>query len=223
MTTSCCLFGDSIASGIILDKTRNKYLFLKDWLKKLGSELKIANYARFGCTITRGRDIIKKHLDTLKDYEYTVLEFGGNDCDFDWAAIAQNPNASHRAKTPVTQFMQNYSEIIDEVKSHNGQPLLVTLPPIDSQKYFNWVSQGLNADNILIFLGEKQEIYRWHEMYNNSILELAKIHSVPLIDIRSEFLSTKNFSEYLCEDGIHPNAAGYSLIEATVDKYVKKN
>ena len=219
MTQSFCVFGDSIASGIILDKARNKYVLMKDWLKSRGSSA-VQNFARFGCTIGRGSDIVKKHLADVNNYDFTILEFGGNDCDYDWKAIAENPDGTHLPKTTMTAFVHDYTDIIKEIRLHSGNPVLVNLPPIDSEKYFDWVSQGLNKENILRWLGTKERIYRWHEFYNTAVHNLSSVHKVPLIDIRGKFLDKNSFTEYICADGIHPNPAGYEMIEKAIIGYV---
>ena len=219
MTQSFCVFGDSIASGIVFDNVRNKYVLMKDWLKSKSCSV-AENFARFGCTVGRGGDIIKKHLGDVNKYDFTILEFGGNDCDYDWKAVAENPNGTHSPKTTMTEFVHNYTNIIKEIRQHLGNPVLVNLPPIDSEKYFNWVSQGLDKDNILRWLGDKERIYRWHEFYNTAVHNLSSVHNVPLIDIRSKFLDKNSFTEYICDDGIHPNPAGYEMIEKSILGYV---
>lgn len=224
MIGSICIFGDSIMKGVIFDAIKGRYIFLKNsFLNILGmrnSNIKVDNYAKFGCTITVGRKLIEKHAAELPGYEYTALEFGGNDCDFDWKAISENPDAIHIPKTPIDVFEMNYSDIIDRVASTGSKPVLFSLPPLNARRYFSWISRGLNADNILHWLGDEEHIYRWHEMYNLAVLKLAAVKDVTLIDIRRAFLETRNYLTLLCEDGIHPNEAGHALISEVIRKSV---
>jgi lysophospholipase L1-like esterase len=53
-------------------------------------------------------------------------------------------------------------------------------------------------------------------MYSVAVEELAAEKKIPLIDIRSGFLRKKNFSRYLCADGIHPNDKGHLLISKAI-------
>ena len=53
-------------------------------------------------------------------------------------------------------------------------------------------------------------------MYSLAVEDLAKREQVPLIDIRSDFLRDQCFSDYLCEDGIHPNERGHLLISKAI-------
>jgi lysophospholipase L1-like esterase len=107
-------------------------------------------------------------------------------------------------------------ELIGLVQKNGGRPVLLNLPPIDPKRYFRWISKGLDKTNILAFLGEIETIYRWQEMYSKEVEELAVKEKIPFIDIRSGFLNKKNFSDYLCADGIHPNEKGHLLISRAI-------
>ncbi len=226
MIQSVCVFGDSVAKGIAFDSARNKYTLLKDSFVSMiakNSHIAIKNFSRFGCTVTKGGEVLKKHMSELGRYDYTVLEFGGNDCDFNWAEVSASPESSHVPNTPVSVFEEYYSQMIDEVKACGGKPVLLSLPPIDAKRYFDWISRGLNPENILRWLGDVEFIYRWHEMYNLAVNRLAILHHVPLIDISSAFLKTGNYQDLICEDGIHPNENGHRLIGQTIEKYALAN
>lgn len=225
MSNDICVFGDSIAKGVIFDSIRGRYIFLKNNITNILSRsqgLKIDNFAKFGCTIETGKKIIEKHSSELSQYKYTALEFGGNDCDFDWAAVSERPDDEHLPKTPIDSFEELYSEVIDSVASSGSTPVLLSLPPLNAPRYFSWISKGLNADNILKWLGDVEHIYRWHEMYNLAVLRLAAIKNVPLIDIRKAFLKTKNYMKLYCEDGIHPNEDGHRLISDFITEHISK-
>lgn len=222
MIDSICAFGDSIMKGVIFDGIRGRYTFLKNSFANIigmNSGIKVDNYAKFGCTITVGKEIIEKHADKLPGYKYTALEFGGNDCDFDWAAVSERPDDLHLAKTPIADFEVLYSEVIDSVVARGSRPILFSLPPLNALRYFSWISKGLNAENILHWLGDVEHIYRWHEMYNLVVVKLAAIKNIPLIDIRRAFLESRNYLSLYCEDGIHPNEAGHTLISNVIKSY----
>ncbi len=215
MIRSVCIFGDSVAKGVIFDAVKNKYRLVKEsfaGIVERQHNISILNFARFGCTISMGSEILKRHEEQLHQFDYTILEFGGNDCDYNWAEVAENPFRPHQCKTPLSQFRSKYLELIDRVLQNGGRPVLLNLPPIDPKRYYRWISRGLNGKNIIAFLGEIEAIYRWQEMYSKAVEELAAEEKIPLIDIRSGFLNKKNFSDYLCADGIHPNERGHLLI-----------
>lgn len=222
MIDSICIFGDSIIKGVIFDGIRGRYTCLKNSFANifgLSTGIKVDNYAKFGCTITTGKILIEKHAAELPGYKYTALEFGGNDCDFDWAAISERPDEKHMAKTPIADFEVLYSNVIDSVVASGSRPVLFSLPPLNAHRYFSWISKGLNAENILRWLGDVEHIYRWHEMYNLVVVKLSAIKRVPLIDIRGAFLESRNYLSLYCEDGIHPNEAGHALISDVIKSY----
>ncbi len=219
MIQSICILGDSVAKGVVFDGVKNKYRLLKDSFAQIISRqhnIPILNLSKFGCTISAGGEILKKHEDELGRYDYTILEFGGNDCDYNWAEVAKHPSKQHFCNTPVPDFMEKYKELISRVKQNGGRPVLLNLPPIDPKRYFQWISKGLNGKNIMDFLGEVDKIYQWQEMYSKVVEELANKEQIPLIDIRSCFLKNENYSDYLCEDGIHPNEKGHLLISKAI-------
>lgn len=219
LTRTVCVFGDSVTKGVVFDSVRDKYTLLRDSfvnLVKSGGSIAISNYSKFGSTVSKGLEILTKHKGELSGYDYTVLEFGGNDCDFDWAEVAASPEAEHTPKTPVGKFERIYSAMISQVRACGSRPVLLSLPPVDAKRYFAHISRGLNADAILRWLGDVEYIYRWHEMYNLAVCRLAKDLDVPLIDISSAFLKTPNYQQLICEDGIHPNEKGHRLIGRTI-------
>lgn len=221
MINSVCIFGDSVAKGVVFDAVKNKYSLLKESFANIiarRQHIAIMNFARFGCTISMGSEILKRHKNELGQFDYTLLEFGGNDCDYNWAEVSENPSVPHVCNTPISIFREKYMELINQVIQSGGRPVLLNLPPIDPKRYFQWISKGLNGKNILSFLGEGKEeaIYKWQEMYSATIEELAETEKIPIIDIRSSFLSKQNFSDYLCADGIHPNEKGHLIISKAI-------
>ncbi len=219
-------FGDSVLKGVVHEN--NAYKVSKNSFSNLCEEIfgiSIANKAKFGSTIDAGEKIISKNTELIKESKskYVVVEFGGNDCDFNWAEIAENPDREHFPKNTVAEFVEIYSRIIDEIKDMGKEPVLFSLPPIDSVRYFDFISRKINADNILKWLeGDKQLITNWHERYNLEVFKTALKRCVPVIDITSRFLETKNYSKLLCDDGIHPNEQGHAIIAETIKEYVKE-
>lgn len=217
------VFGDSIMKGVVYDSGKSKYTYLEnsfvnDFIKRTG--IAVDNFAKFGCTLTKGEKIIEKCSEKLSRYKYIALEFGGNDCDFFWPAVSENPCDQHMPNTPIESFEIVYSRILDRLLENQYRPILFSLPPLDPHRYFAWISKGLDSDNILRWLGDVEFIYRWQEMYSLAVVKLAARKNIPLIDIRKAFLKCRDYKDLLCEDGIHPNAAGHSLIFNTIAGYI---
>ena len=225
MALSVCVFGDSVSRGVVFDSLMNRYTLLKDSFVnriKGSAGISIRNYSKFGCTVSKGLELLQKHTEEIGYYNYIALEFGGNDCDYNWAEIAADPQKEHSPNTPIGLFGQEYGELISTVRRNGSEPVLLSLPPIDAKRYFAWISKGLNASNILNWLGDVEHIYRWHEMYNLAVCRLAQEFQVPLIDISSAFLATVNYQKLICEDGIHPNEEGHRLISRTISDTLRQ-
>lgn len=216
MTQSICVLGDSIAKGVVFDSQRNRYAIAKDCFaaqigKKLGAA--VINQSKFGCTVTEGQHRFEKEREKLECCNTVYMNFGGNDSDFLWQEIAAVPDEEHEPKTGIAEFEQTYLSLIEEIKEAGITPVLLDLPPVDHVKYFSWISRNLNSENILKWLGGTSEfIYRWHEQYSIAVQRIAQAANVKLIDIRSAFLRMRDYSCFLCDDGIHPNEAGHRLI-----------
>lgn len=219
MSNSIVVFGDSIMKGVIYDSIRGKYIYSDNsFVKKFATQtgILVDNYAKFGCTLLKGQKIIEKYLPSLTCRKYIALEFGGNDCDYFWPAVSEEPSKKHYPNTPLETFESIYSQIIDKLVEKRCRPVIFTLPPLDPQRYFSWISKGLNKNNILKWLGDVDFIFRWQEIYSTAVKKLALSKAVPVIDVRKAFIERGDYSSLLCNDGIHPNEAGHLLILNTI-------
>lgn len=222
-----CLFGDSISKGVIIDELRDRYIMSKNSFANIlaakNTDFELSNYSMLGCTIMKGQSIINRHKKDVEDCEVMVLEYGGNDSDHNWQEIAENPTGNHVPKTPIEDFVRSYRAIIEELNTMGKKIIMLNLPPIDEHKYFNWFSRGLDKDKILQWLGGSDEyIYRFHEIYNVKVCNIALEYNIPIIDIRTAFLEKRNYSDYLCNDGIHPNEKGHEIIAQVISNAIPK-
>ena len=88
-------FGDSVLKGIVLEN--EKYKVCKNRFSNICEDIlgiSIENKAKFGSTINIGKNIIAKNIDLIKETnsKYVIMEFGGNDCDYNWVEISENPD-----------------------------------------------------------------------------------------------------------------------------------
>ena len=219
-------FGDSVLKGVVYEDEHYRVSdasFQKICEESLG--VVIENKAKFGVTVSKGEAIFQRNLDAIKESsgDYVILEFGGNDCDFNWKEVAEDPDKGHLPMSTISDFIRTYTTIINEIKELGKIPVLLSLPPIDSSRYFKHISKGINGDNIMKWMRyDRQYITNWHERYNIEIFKLAIANAVPIIDITSVFLERKNYSDYLCADGIHPNEKGHKLIAKAIREHVKR-
>ena len=226
MTKKILVVGDSLSKGVIYDEQKNKYTILKDCFINLIArqiDAEMINASRFGSTVLQGKKQLESKFDKY-DPDIVVIEFGGNDCDFLWDDIAKDPAKDHIPKTPLDQFENSINAMVDFVLKQGKKPVLATLPPLYADNYFNWFTNKdqEKGNRILKWLKDIWHIYWWHERYSNCVQYIARQKNINCIDVRREFLKKKDFSEYICVDGIHPNQAGHELISEAVLDFIKQ-
>ena len=165
--------------------------------------------------------MLERHTADIADSDYTFIEYGGNDCDFDWIKIAQDPHGEHKARTPLEEFTEELSSLVAKIKGLGSIPVLITLPPILSDTYFSFFSRSMSDEqknNIKEWLGgDVSIITRWHESYNRALFQIANQTGTQIIDITTPFDTFRgDLTSLYCADGIHPNARGHKLIAHTI-------
>ena len=113
---------------------------------------------------------------------------------------------------PLPEFVELYREMIRRVRSHGIRPILTNLPPLDSERFFNWWCGDLDKEVVMRWLGDVGNIYVWQERYSRAVERLAREENVPLVDVRGAFLDYGHLEQTLCADGTHPNTVGQGLI-----------
>jgi len=213
------ILGDSVLKGVTLGEKGYVINHAPEMKFSEDTGIAVENLSRFGCTTDKS---LKSVVRYLKDHEgggTVLIEYGGNDCDFDWKAISDDPEGFYPAKVPLERFEENYGEIIASVKAKGARPVAVSLMPINAERYFRWFCRnGVVPENVIKWLGEINVIYRYQEMYSDAVEKVARKTGTPLIDLRSSFLRIHRLGDYICEDGIHPTEKGQELIWATLRK-----
>lgn len=218
--------GDSISKGFVFDDASGRYSILKDNYVSLLERrfgIKIRNVSRFGNTLPR--EMERYEMDVLRNNPQVVMiSFGGNDCDYDWTEVASAPDKHHNPKTDISKFREMLCGLIDNLLSKHITPILMTLPPIDADRYFKWISRDCagKAEKILKWLGSITTIYWWHERYNAAITWTATKTGIYLADVREAFLEKADYRKYICTDGIHPNSDGHKLIAEKLSGYLPR-
>ena len=111
------VFGDSILKGVItvpnsgriFDVVENDSLTQAQ--KVLGFEL--TNNSIYGNVITKAKGKFEKFIQKQKDAnnlpDIVIIEFGNNDCDYDWNSVSDATNFSEiLPKTPLNDFLENH-------------------------------------------------------------------------------------------------------------------
>lgn len=208
------IFGDSIMAGVVQEEGR--YSRCRDQFQRLEQETgaRLDNHSSFGSTVVKGYARLEKFLEQGQLGDYTLIEFGGNDCAYDWAEVAAKPDGEHLSVVPPEIFEKQYEQMLVAVETAGSQPVAATLPPISSRRYLAHVCRdGLDSAAILHWLGDLEAISRWQESYSAMVKRVAQKLGCQMLDLRAVFpASGPALEQYLCQDGIHPNRLGQQLM-----------
>ncbi len=219
--------GDSIFKGVYYDESRRRHALLPTaFCAQVARLIKpaVENISRYGY---KSGELLSALLETLKRKKeppsIVLLEVGGNDCAFDWDAVAKDPLAPHTPNTPLPEYENNLLQMVDAVKEVGAQPILCNLPPIDAQKYFNFIShrEPERSKQLLKFLGDVGRIYWWHERYSMAVERVAQLTETPLMLLRASMLKDEDYRSYICEDGMHPNETGHAKLTDALLHYIR--
>ena len=215
--------GDSIIKGVLFTPEENGFghYSLSDHniadLVADNLHCEVVNLGKMGCTIETGERILERHINSLEGTKYVLMCYGGNDSDYDWKAIADHPDREHHPKTPLRIFEKTYARIVNKVRDMGYTPLVMSLPPMDAQQYFDFFTSTFTEEqktNVLKWLkGSTETIWAGHELYNDAVKRIADATNSMLVDVTT---SLGNGKGYLCADGIHPNLAGQSKIASII-------
>lgn len=221
--TKITALGDSLTKGVVLTEHNRYSVTDSSFIDIISNELdlSIENYGKFGCTVSFGANVIDRHSAEITASDYTFIEYGGNDCDFDWMKIADEPSLEHKAKTVLESFKGQLAALVERVRTLGSTPVILSLPPIIADTYFSFFSRFMTDEqkaNVIRWLGgDVGIIARWHESYNRAIFMVAGQTNSQIIDITTPFDTYRgNLKSLYCQDGIHPNAEGHKLIAETI-------
>ena len=205
------VFGDSILKGVItipdskslFDVTQNDSLSLAQ--KKLGFELD--NRSIYGNITSKGLVKLQKYFEKcssgeLEAADFCVIEFGSNDCDYDWGTLVQ--------KVPLEQYLENLNQMVALCRQNKVTPLMMGLIPYVCDDWFKTIIKGHDEATILEFLGGTAETLGKNQLvYKNAQKDFVQKNNVQFLDPWKLFAGHK---ELMCYDGIHPNEKGYEVL-----------
>lgn len=141
---------------------------------------------------------------------------------FDWNAIAANPSGRHESNIDLVAYKALYISKIAQARAQGYEPVLVSLPIMDENRYFAYITRGMSMQerkNLLYWLGGKTERLRnIHALYNLLLFRLAAQQCVHIIDITSPMLACNNYDELLESDGVTLSQAGEALVGSELMK-----
>lgn len=146
----------------------------------------------------------------------TIIIMPESGLQYNWREIAANPGGKHEPKMDLVAYKALYINKIAQARSHGQEPILVSLPIMDEDRYFAHITRGMSMQerkNLLYWLGGKVERLRnIHALYNLAIFRLAAKQCVCLIDITSPMLESAHPEQLLEQDGVTLSEEGKQLV-----------
>ena len=217
MTGKFYVYGDSLLKATVPDEQFRYHFHADELLDTYPGAQQVVNRSMMGATVRKGRQLVERDARRGLDARYALVGYGGNDSDFDWQAVSDDPTGEHHPRTELPEFRRILSETVALLRQRGVQPVLMTLPPIDAGRYLDFICRGgADKGRILGWLGDCQMIYRYQELYSDTVAQVAAEQAVPLIPVRRAFLWDQNYCRMISADGIHLNMTGYRRLFDTI-------
>jgi len=218
------LLGDSILKGVVVDEGGQKYITdnrmgLEVLEKSYG--VTFENASHFGATVLKGQRTLTRLLSRGGRWDTVIMDYGGNESDWEWAEIAAAPEREHAPHLPLAAFLEGYRVLIRTVKEAGMLPVITTLPPLLPERFLLWRSRCLNVDAIRKWLGDVTNIYAFQESYSRAVERLAREEHIRILDFRGAFTGMRHMERFICSDGTHPNYSGQALIAGEIGRIWK--
>ena len=217
------ILGDSITKGVYIAENGrysvNKENYLQSILESLGHKVK--NFSVFGATIEKGMDIFSRKKDLMEKGSYVFLEFGGNDCNFQWDQVVEDPKGTHSPNTPLEKYGQYYRRFLDALIEEGFKPVLLSLPPLNANAFYTYLCKFLSGEALLCYLGKVENIFFWQEDYDKTLRKLAEEKNIPLLDLRAAVLENSCYEPLICEDGMHLTVTAQEQLKEKLYSHIK--
>ena len=217
------IYGDSLLKATVPDEQFRYHFHLPEVMERYsGRQSEVVNRSKMGATVRKGQALLEHDLQRGMQADYALIAYGGNDSDFDWDAVQAHPQESHLPRTTLADFKEILLRMIHELRERGVQPVLMTLPPIDAQRYLDFLCrEGRSRERIMDWLGDTQRIYRHQELYSDTVARLAYETGTPLIGVREMFLDEKRLLKLIAADGIHLTVEGYGKLFDTLAGWLR--
>ena len=205
------ILGDSLMQAVIYED--NKYhLYHSSLGEKLAAKgYNLINKSHMGATVKSAFATLEKIGETEED-TVVLFEYGGNDCNFDWQAVAEKCDDTVFPEITEKEFAEIYRKAIVSAKKKGMTVAVSSLIPIDAEKFMKSISRNADGKKILSWLGDISMLSRWQEHYSRIAEAVAYSECCEIIDLRTDFLLSHAFRMLICDDGIHPTVEGHEII-----------
>lgn len=145
---------------------------------------------------------------------------------YNWQEIAANPSGQHEPVMDLVAYKAQYTNRIAQARAHGQEPVLISLPIMDENRYFAFITRGMSMQerkNLLYWLGGTTERLRnIHALYNLSLFRLAAQQCVHILDITSPMLASAHYEQLLEQDGVTLSPEGKQLVENELSTLISR-
>ena len=112
------VYGDSLMKGTLPDE-QLRYHFHTDLFEAplAGVDAEVTNKSVFGATSRKGVTLVQRDLARGHRYDWALIEYGGNDCNYDWADVAAHPEQHHDPVVLADEFRANLTSIVQMLRT----------------------------------------------------------------------------------------------------------
>ncbi|MBM7603829.1 lysophospholipase L1-like esterase [Metabacillus crassostreae] len=215
-------FGDSLTRGVSIVKGRLRILkesyptSLQELFSSNKNDVTVVNKGVFN----DNSDLLLERLEKDVIHEkpdYVIVGVGGNDCNFKWEEVANNPLKEHKAIVPLDRYLHNIKTMINQISQSGITPVISTLPPLDPVRYYKNISEKYSP-SISHWISQVGGIDYWHGVYNHHLNQLAEELNIMKIDVRTGIKKAGNLVDLISDDGIHLTAEGYKALSAEIHR-----
>ena len=156
----------------------------------------------------------------------TVIIQPESGLQYDWKAIAADPSGVHNPQMDLVAYKALYTNKIAQARACGQEPVLVSLPIMDENRYFAHITRGMSMQerkNLLYWLGGKTERLRnIHALYNLSLFRLAAQQCVHIVDITSPMLASAQYEQLLEQNGVTLSQEGENVVNNELSSLISR-
>ena len=123
------VFGDSLMKGTLPDE-QLRYHFHTDLFEAplAGLHAEVTNKSVFGATSRKGVTLVQRDLARGHRYDWALVEYGGNDCNYDWPDVAAHPEQDHDPVVLADEFRANMTAIVQMLREAGAAKVHIAIP-----------------------------------------------------------------------------------------------
>ena len=140
------IYGDSLLKATVPDESFRYHFHLPEVMNWYPRErVAVTNRSKMGATSTKGLQLVEHDVARGMDARYALVAYGGNDSDYDWPAVAEDPALDHRPRTELPTFVETMRSAVKALREKGVQPVMMTLPPIDAARSLTVTSSSIET------------------------------------------------------------------------------